>query len=333
MLEHYEGTEKLLEVWFRPISSGDIKRQKSDLRDIPKTEWISVLNIVKCEIVGEMEDENQHAYILSESSMFVSTYRFILKTCGTTLLLEALDDLFQLAKKYCHFEVEDIFYSRKNFLRPDLQSTPYKDFQREVEQLDKLFDCGAAYVLGRMNGDCWYLYTLDRNNVVQQPDQTLEILMTELDPSVMKLFQDTGTKDGKDVTKESGIADILPEAKIHEKLFEPCGYSMNGLLPNNGYMTIHVTPEEEYSYVSFESNVEMDNYSDLVQKVIQTFNPGKFVMTLFANSFAKCGSSFSALKETFLNDYRRQDRQYSQFKCYDLTFGHYVQERMDTAKK
>lgn len=33
---------------------------------------------------------------------------------------------------------------------------------------------GAAYTLGRINRDCWYLYTLDEVGV-SQPDQTVEI--------------------------------------------------------------------------------------------------------------------------------------------------------------
>ena len=33
---------------------------------------------------------------------------------------------------------------------------------------------GAAYTLGRINRDCWYLYTLDEQGVTQ-PDQTVEI--------------------------------------------------------------------------------------------------------------------------------------------------------------
>ncbi|XP_071819743.1 S-adenosylmethionine decarboxylase proenzyme-like isoform X2 [Apostichopus japonicus] len=285
------------------------------------------MTLVKCEIVSVLKDEHQTAYILSESSMFVSKTRFILKTCGTTLLLEALQELFRLAKEHCNYEVEDMFYSRKNFLRPELQHNPHKTFEKEVERLDKIFDCGAAYVLGRMNGECWYLYTLDRMNVVQQPDQTLEILMTQLDEDVMKHFEDTEGKKGSDVTKASGIDKILPAAKIDEQLFKPCGYSMNGLLPNNQYVTIHVTPQAEFSYVSFETNVEKEDFSGLVQKVIETFKPGRFVMTLFANEFAKCGSSFQALKETFLVSYKRQDKQYSQFKNYNLTFGNYIKER------
>lgn len=31
--------------------------------------------------------------------------------------------------------------------------------------------------------------------------------------------------------QKSGIADIIPGIKIDDFLFDPCGYSMNGLLP------------------------------------------------------------------------------------------------------
>lgn len=36
--------------------------------------------------------------------MFVSKRRFILKTCGTTLLLQALEPLLELAKEFCGFD-------------------------------------------------------------------------------------------------------------------------------------------------------------------------------------------------------------------------------------
>lgn len=48
-------------------------------------------------------------------------------------------------------------------------------------------------------------------------------------------------------------------------------------------MTIHITPEPGYSYVSFESNYAASSYSDLIERVINTFQPGKFVVTVFAN--------------------------------------------------
>ncbi|MFV1056309.1 hypothetical protein QML23_30285, partial [Klebsiella pneumoniae] len=63
--------------------------------------------------------DKQEAYVLSESSMFVSKRRFILKTCGTTLLLKALVPLLKLARDYSGFDsIQSFFYSRKNFMKP-----------------------------------------------------------------------------------------------------------------------------------------------------------------------------------------------------------------------
>ena len=49
------------------------------------------------------------------------------------------------------------------------------------------------------------------------------------------------------------------------------------------YMTIHITPEPDFSYVSFESNIPLASYSGVIQRVLDTFLPGKFVLTIFAN--------------------------------------------------
>lgn len=48
-------------------------------------------------------------------------------------------------------------------------------------------------------------------------------------------------------------------------------------------MTIHITPEPEFSYVSFETNVAASDYGPLIDRVVETFQPGKFVVTVFAN--------------------------------------------------
>lgn len=48
-------------------------------------------------------------------------------------------------------------------------------------------------------------------------------------------------------------------------------------------MTIHITPEPEFSYVSFESNVASSNYGDLISRVIKLFQPGKFLVTIFVS--------------------------------------------------
>ena len=46
---------------------------------------------------------------------------------------------------------QDIFYSRKNFARPELQFKPHRSFEQEVVLLDEMFSDGAAYCLGTLN--------------------------------------------------------------------------------------------------------------------------------------------------------------------------------------
>ena len=53
--------------------------------------------------------------------MFVSKRRWILKTCGNTTPLQCLEPLLEMAEEIGYTDVEDLFYSRKNFKRPELQ--------------------------------------------------------------------------------------------------------------------------------------------------------------------------------------------------------------------
>lgn len=49
----------------------------------------------------------------------------------------------------------------------------------------------------------------------------------------------------------SGILALKPHADIDDYVFEPCGYSMNGI-EGTGLITIHITPEKGFSYASVE---------------------------------------------------------------------------------
>lgn len=56
------------------------------------------------------------------------------------------------------------------------------------------------------------------------------------------------------------------------------------------YWTIHITPEPEFSYVSFETNLSQTSYDDLVRRVVDVFKPGKLVTTLFVNQVCDWGT-------------------------------------------
>lgn len=81
----------------------------------------------------------------------------------------------------------------------------------QVALLDTLFPDGMAYCLGAVNKDCWYLYTLNPfpqpNRIPtlngEEPDQTLEILMTDLDPEIMSIFTKEDCLNATEATKVS----------------------------------------------------------------------------------------------------------------------------------
>ncbi|XP_032458644.1 S-adenosylmethionine decarboxylase proenzyme-like isoform X2 [Phocoena sinus] len=172
-----------------------------------------------------------------------------------------------------------------------------------------------------------YLYTLDfpESRVINPPDQTLEILMSEIDPAVMDRFYRKDGVTAKDVTRESGIRDLIPGSVIDATLFNPCGYSMNGMKSDGTYWTIHVTPEPEFSYVSFETNLSQTSYDDLIGKLMEVFKPGKFVTTLFVNQSSKCCTVLSSPQK--IGGFKRLDCQSATFNDYNFVFTSFAKKQ------
>lgn len=71
--------------------------------------------------------------------MFVYSRKFILKTCGTTTLLNAVPMFLDLARSCGLANIENVFYSRKCFKEPERQIAPHGKFTNEVQTLNSFF--------------------------------------------------------------------------------------------------------------------------------------------------------------------------------------------------
>ncbi|KAK7993469.1 hypothetical protein PG989_006850 [Apiospora arundinis] len=468
----FEGPEKLLEVWFAPSADALPHGVKPEgLKAVASDIWVPMLDEVHCKVLSTIKSEHIDAYLLSESSMFVFPHKLILKTCGTTTLLRGLNMLLRIAAVEAGFpfhnvkSLEDehvaatpyrVFYSRKNFLYPEKQPSPHRSWRQEVQFLDETFEHGSAYMVGKMNGDHWYLYITSpqTNSPPRTPedgqvppflptgwkiptglatafqgapesnDETLEILMTDLDPENAKQFyldrvsavaraempkqvqeaqqvaeeslgdlsasvdtlKTTSTaashtdetfdvasldsnSDGNGThTPMSEMADInhateghvlgtvvsdacglsgvypkdkYPDARIDAYMFDPCGFSANGVIPSphnaedgeksTHYFTVHVTPEPQCSYASFETNVPGGQNgretSEVIEHVVEIFKPGHFSVTLFeakGEDGAKGIARNKRLEQ--IRGYRRIDRIVHDFEDYDLVFRYYERD-------
>eukprot|EP01117_Protostelium_nocturnum_P011724 TRINITY_DN426_c0_g1_i1.p1 TRINITY_DN426_c0_g1~~TRINITY_DN426_c0_g1_i1.p1 ORF type:complete len:399 (-),score=115.41 TRINITY_DN426_c0_g1_i1:168-1364(-) len=286
----FEGPEKRLEIIFKAnpaISRG--------LRLIGRPEWQEMCTLARCNILSQTSNEHFDSFVLSESSLFVYPTKVMIKTCGTTALLQAVPKILEFALRF-NLPLAQVLYSRKNFLYPGLQPPVHQDWANEVDQLDLEFD-GSSYVFGSTNQDHWHLYFADYTDGEMEPSIpipgrgrngktpiTLEIMMQKLDRTVASEFY---RKEGMtDNQKFPGMASLLGgdvDATTDEFNFTPCGYSMNGL-KDEAYMTIHVTPEAHCSYASFETNASLSpvEYHQLIGRVLSVFKPGKATLTMIS---------------------------------------------------
>ncbi|KAF7362015.1 PPM-type phosphatase domain-containing protein [Mycena venus] len=389
------GPEKLLEVWFAPSVAeiGDSASPRCGLRKVDASVWEEMLDIVKCKVLSVVHGDEMDAYLLrsvANPPFSFPPHRLILKTCGTTLNLLGLPRILEIAATYANLpRVYRCFYSRKSFMFPERQLGPHRDWKHEVEFLDNIFPNGAAYTVGKVNGDHWLLYITgppDAESIPGSPsssliaerpppDYTIEILMRDLAPAARQPFffptpdaADTPSTDAQALSTSLGISDIFPShlTTLDAYSFSPCGYSANALVKwgtdpvaktdGEGYYTIHVTPEEGWSYASFECNVPLPpsrpspedsttipDLLSLIRRVVSIFQPRHLSLTLFISSEDNENedgeSAIEAAQRAFkaalippavlgdklsiatgLPEYKRTDKINYEFGGYDLAF-------------
>jgi S-adenosylmethionine decarboxylase len=143
---------------------------------------------------------------------------------------------------------------------PERQPSPHRHWTDEVGFLDGIFANGAAYTVGKVNGDHWLLYLTcppecDEIPPAQRlasqqpatnptsidsapPDFTIEILMSDLSSDNCRPFflKEDGSAVPPDhaqrLSSTLGISDIFPPhlTTLDAYSFSPCGYSANAII-------------------------------------------------------------------------------------------------------
>lgn len=297
----FEGFEKRLEIEFF-ASSFFTEPGGRGLRLLIRAQLDEMLKAAECTIVSELSNEYFDSYVLSESSLFIYPFKIILKTCGTTKLLLSIPLILSNASSLS-LSVKNVKYTRGTFIFSGAQSFPHRSFVEEVSYLDKFFGTlgagGMAYVMGNPGMSYnWHIYSVSAGDFVSEgtsdPVFTLEMCMTQLDRKQASLFYKDQCNSAAEMTLKSGISKILPKAKICDFEFDPCGYSMNSI-EGPALSTIHVTPEDGFSYASFEAMGYHPRNCDLealVERVLSCFSPIIFSIAVHVNSGA-CQSSWT----------------------------------------
>ena len=95
---------------------------------------------------------------------------------------------------------------------------------------------------------------------------------------------------------------------------------MNALAAD-AYYTVHVTPQQQCSYASFETNFYAKDYTPLITRILSLFHPQRFFIMLLANASAGFDSVDSGFDCTQFAPFGFiRDRIFYQFEHYNLTF-------------
>ena len=272
----FEGVEKRIEICF----SAQDGYPNEGLRKLDRTIWDEICSKCKCSIIHHEAVEGFDSYILSESSLFVFPTRVMIKTCGTTLPLDGVDLLVRSAMEIGLMPL-DLTYSRSSFLFPDLQLYPHNSLLSELEFLAQMNIAGRVVpgkssILGDASGQYWLTHRKDwaaTTKAVATPDHRklsslmpnqvmVDVIMTGLCTEARSIyFKDTNISDeANEAVMSKSLAAHIPEfGQIVGKCYDPCGYSCNGHNAigdeefGERYFTVHITPEEAFSYASVEA--------------------------------------------------------------------------------
>ena len=294
--EFFEGPEKTLEVVFHP--GFGIER---GLKALTREQLDTLCELAKCSILSQISSKEVDAYILSESSLFIYEYKFIMKTCGTTTLLHCLQTLLEYTDAL-EMVLVSLNYFRKNLNQPDSQIHPHHSFESEIEyinthaQLEKRLH-SKSFILGPLNSDHLFVYMahicplekVSMDHYIKSVSSNVStsskaegsqglaldkprlgiVLPNKGSLNLMMFGLDPSFCNHFYEENSASAKEMTQKSGISNLILgtivDEKAFSPCGYsmnaISNNYYYTVHITPQESCSYASFETNLDVSTTS------------------------------------------------------------------------
>ena len=290
----FEGSEKKIEMVVDGVN----------LRKLGRSYWEDIVKKCGAEILSQISNDHLDAYLLSESSLFVWDNRMLMITCGQTVLLRSI---LALIKDLGEQRICCLIFQRKNEYDQSQQVSSFIDDAKVLRELIG----GQGLRFGHLDGHHHFVFNSDRPYHPSRGDVTWELLMYHIEGEEGRILRSDPPEKAK--TKELLKVQLLQDFIVDDYWFSPCGHSMNAI-KGDRYVTTHVTPQEQYSYVSYETNWGIGGES-LLPQLVQSLRPDSFDLITFDGS-----GDFN-----FGNDYLKWDHVKKDLSCgYHTQFFHYV---------
>jgi S-adenosylmethionine decarboxylase len=237
----FEGSEKKAEIII------DAK-QISLLDDLAEDFWLALVQCCNAQILSMIENDDCKAFLLSESSLFVWHDRLLIVTCGNTRLVHSVE--YFIAHIGMH-KIQQITYQRKNEYFAHAQLSSFGD---DIALLGGNVK-GKAYRFGELDGHHNYIFHQDNNFQVSTEDKSYELIAYQISQQASEKLTKVGlTSD--EIRCFLQLDRLLSGFILDDFVFKPFGYSINAI-KGMQYLTIHITPQANSSYVSIQANINL----------------------------------------------------------------------------
>lgn len=253
----FEGSEKKVEILVH-------NENFSLITDISDAFWSELVNRCHAKILSSISNDKCKAFLLSESSLFVWDDCFLILTCGKTNLVNSVEYFIQ---QLGFDRIKHLTYQRKNEYFSHAQPSCFGD---DIKKLTKYIP-GKAMRFGAMDSHHNFVFHQKNDFQASIDDKTYEIFAYQISQEASNHLTRPGLKVS-DIRQFLRLEQLIPDFQIDDFVFEPYGYSVNAISATK-YLTIHITPQADSSYVSFQSNI---NLIELISIILAILQPSSF---------------------------------------------------------